>query len=155
MTHQILSCGKYHAKIHCCFKLNLKKRVKKTKQPCSSADRRNDRNPRCSLATRLFCQKTCTVKGHECCSVSLGVQKLVSLNPISMFWPHFDKILATPSTITSVFLDNRITFKVTKKTTTTKKPIMADESVLVWIRMTFFHCLHSLQYRFGKPLHSF
>lgn len=26
----------------------------------------------------------------------------------------------------------------------------AEESVLVWIRKIFFHCLHSLQYRFGE-----
>lgn len=58
-----------------------------------------NRQPLCSLATRLFCQRTCTVKGRECCSVSLVVQEIVYLDPILLFWPHFDKILATWSTM--------------------------------------------------------
>lgn len=111
MSDKIVNCGKYDAKTHSCCRPNFRQVQKKLS---SWADRRNDRKPQCSPATRLFCQKTCTAKGHKCCSVSLVLQKLVALDPISVFWPHFDKILATRSTITSVFLDNSIAIKVTK-----------------------------------------
>lgn len=109
MARQILSCGKYHAETHCCLKANF--RAREREKPCSSADRRNDRNPPSVLQ-----QQGSSVRKHVLLKVTSAVESaswfsgLYYLTPshcfghiLTRFWQHGQQSL-------QCFLDNSITF---------------------------------------------